>query len=295
MEDLIKTWKTAAAWPPTVGAGAGALLVHIYPPGPSLGSCYALGDSPVVLGRGDACEIQARDGSVSRIHARIEPGDDGYHVADLGSTNGTFVNDAAVTAQPLCNGDYLRVGSRIYRFLAGGNIEAQYHEESYRLTILDGLTGIHNNRYLLEFLERELARAQRHCRPLAVVLFDLDFFKAVNDRWGHLAGDAVLRELAAVVKPTTRKTDLFARFAGEEFALVLPETAKDQALGAAERVRGLVEGHPFWIDGQAQRVTISGGVAVTAGEEPLTVSDLLREADYRLYQAKHAGRNRVIA
>jgi len=295
MDDLIKTWKTVPEWRPKAVGGSGALLVHIYPPGPSLGSCFALSDRAVVLGRADGCDLQARDCSVSRFHARIQPGEGGYHVADLGSTNGTFVNDTPVTARPLNDGDYLRVGNRIYRFLAGGNVEAQYHEEIYRLTILDGLTGIHNKRYLLEFLDRELARAQRHQRPLALVLFDLDFFKAVNDHWGHLAGDAVLREVAARVKPTTRTTDLFARFAGEEFALVLPETAASQAREAAERIRGLVADQPFSIEGESQQITISGGVAVTAGEEPLTVQDLLREADYRLYQAKHAGRNRVVA
>src|SRR5436305_8963764 len=120
MDDPIKTWKTSPGWRPSAGSDAGALLVHIHPPGPSLSSCYALGDAPVVLGRADGCDLQARDCSVSRFHARIQPGDGGYHVADLGSTNGTFVNDAPVTARPLSNGDYLRVGNRIYRFLAGG-------------------------------------------------------------------------------------------------------------------------------------------------------------------------------
>src|SRR5262249_43190695 len=152
----------------------------------------------------------------------VSPG--GVTVADLGSTNGTFLNDALVARAPLKDGDYLRVGNCIYRFLAGGNVEADYHEEIYRLTITDGLTQTHNKRYLLEFLDRELARSQRHTRPLSLVLFDIDRFKAINDELGHLAGDHVLRELAACVKAAVRREELFARYGGEEFAVVLPET-----------------------------------------------------------------------
>src|SRR5204863_2834824 len=127
----------------------------------------------------------------------------------LQSTNGTFVNDVPASICKLRDGDYLRVGNCIYRFLAGGNVEAEYHEEIYRLTIIDALTDIHNKRYLLEFLDRELDRSCRYHRPLTVVMFDVDHFKAINDRRGHLAGDYTLRELASRVKGIIRKTELF--------------------------------------------------------------------------------------
>src|SRR5262249_30475536 len=156
------------------------------------------------------CDIRISDQSVSRRHARIEPTPDGYFAIDLQSTNGTFVNNAPVTMSKLADGDYLRVGNCIYRFLAGGNVETEYHEEIYRLTILDALTGIHNKRYLLEFLDRELARSTRHSRPLAVILFDIDRFKAINDELGHLGGDFALRELATSAQRYIRKEDLFA-------------------------------------------------------------------------------------
>src|SRR5207247_11150600 len=126
------------------------------------------------------------DHSGSRRHARIELRADGFYAVDLESTNGTFVNDVPGAAGRLKDGDYLRAGNCIYRFLAGGNVEAEYHEEIYRLTIIDALTEIHNKRYLLEFLERELARTTRYRRPLALILFDLDLFKKVNDEFGHL-------------------------------------------------------------------------------------------------------------
>src|SRR5947208_12516043 len=108
----------------------------------------------------------------------------------------------------LKDGDYLRVGNWIFRYLTGGNVEAEYHEEIYRLTIIDALTGIHNKRYLLEFLDRELSRSARHHRPLALLLFDLDLFKAVNDEIGHLGGDFTLRELAGCLKNAIRKEEL---------------------------------------------------------------------------------------
>src|SRR5207248_1252827 len=145
----------------------------------------------------------------------------------------------------LQDGDYLRIGNCIYRYLAGGNIEAEYHEEIYRLTILDGLTQIHNQRYLVEFLEREVARSQRHGRPLSVLMFDIDRFKSINDSFGHLCGDFVLRELAGIVRDSVRKEDLFARYGGEEFALVLVETNPEQAVFVAERLRESVADQPL--------------------------------------------------
>src|SRR5207247_3830386 len=137
---------------------------------------------------------------------------DGYYAVDLQSTNGTFVNDVPASICKLKDGDYLRVGNCIYRFLAGGNVEAEYHEEIYRLTIIDALTGIHNKRYLLEFLDRELARSARHHRPLSLVMLDIDRFKAVNDELGHLAGDFTLRELLSLAKEAIRKEELCVRY-----------------------------------------------------------------------------------
>src|SRR5207237_10447404 len=139
-------------------------------------------------------------------------GPEGYYLEDLQSTNGTFLNDQPAAMSKLRDGDYLRVGNCIFRYLAGGNVEAEYHEEIYRLTIIDGLTGIHNKRYLLEFLDRELSRSARHQRPLSLILLDLDRFKEVNDRLGHLAGDKTLREVVACISTAIRKEELFSRY-----------------------------------------------------------------------------------
>ena len=273
-----------------------ACLVHIYPSGPNMGKRYPLQAETLVLGRGESSDIRLQDNSVSRSHCKIEPTKDGIYIVDTKSLNGTFVNDRSTRgAHLLQDGDYIRVGNGIFRFLTGGNIESEYHEEIYRLTIFDGLTQIHNNRYLTEFLDREVARSQRHRRPLAVLMMDLDRFKMVNDSHGHLCGDHVLREMSNRIRHTVRREDLFARYGGEEFALVLVESTHEQAVEVAERLRVLVEQMPFSFESLPIPVTLSVGVASTDGESPMTTTDLLKQADTNLYKAKNSGRNRVVA
>jgi diguanylate cyclase (GGDEF)-like protein len=260
-----------------------------------MGCRHPIGDRPILLGRSDECDVRIADRSVSRKHATVEPTPEGNVVRDLGSTNGTFVNDRRLVAPcPLRDGDYVQMGDRVYRYLAGGNVEAAYHEEIYRLSVLDPLTGAHNQRHLTEFLEREVARSQRHARPLSVLMIDIDRFKAVNDTHGHPCGDSVLRGLASCVRGSVRREDLFARYGGEEFALVLVETPHPQAVHVAERLRELIADHVFWFESAPLRVTVSVGVATTEGTSEVSATDLIKLADERLYQAKQAGRNCVV-
>ncbi len=291
-EKVSETWITT---PKKLFTGKReACLVHIYPTGPTMGCRYPLTDRPLVLGRGEDCDIRLSDHSVSRKHALIEPAPDGYSISDQQSTNGTLVNDRHLEGtRQLQDGDYLRVGNCLYRYLAGGNIEAEYHEEIYRLTILDGLTQIHNKRYLDEFLEREVVRSQRHHRPLSVLALDIDKFKTINDNLGHLCGDFVLRELAGVIRDTVRQEDLFARCGGEEFTVVLVETTKDGAVVVAERIREAVAAHQFHFETTPISLTISIGLVSTMGDLPVSANRLRNDADQKLYEAKRTGRNRV--
>src|SRR5882724_11085103 len=291
-ERVTETWVTPIERPVSM-TSRNACLVHIYPTGPGMGTRYTLGEQPIIIGRASDCEIRINDHSVSRRHARIQPGADGYYAVDLQSTNGTYVNDIPASMYKLKDGDYLRVGNCIYRFLMGGNVENEYHEEIYRLTIIDGLTESHNKRYLMEFLDRELARSSRHSRPLSLIMIDIDRFKTINDQHGHLGGDFTLRELAIRIKGNVRKEELFARYGGEEFAVVLPETTLDGALIVADRILNVVNQTPFMFEDKTFEVTISAGVVTTQGEAGITPIDLLRRADDRLYQAKELGRNRV--
>ena len=287
--------RVAPAQPPQAVSNHDACLVQIYPTGPHMGSRYALSEGSFVLGRDAASNIALADEAVSRHHAILRFDGGGYQVTDLTSTNGTFVNDVRVASQKLRDGDYLRLGTHIFRFLASGNLEAQYHEEIYRLTIIDALTGTFNKRFFLEHLDQEVARSARFGRPLSLLMLDIDWFKAVNDRLGHLGGDHALREVAACIRKSLRREDLFARYGGEEFGVVAPETPGGQAVILAERLRESVARHTFRYGEEDFQVTISLGVGSVADDQPLAATQLIRQADEKLYQAKQAGRNRVMA
>jgi diguanylate cyclase (GGDEF)-like protein len=271
-----------------------ALVILLYPASANLGRRYALTRDEHVIGRLLELDIPVDTDSVSRRHARIVKKAEGFWVEDLGSTNGTFVNDERVDKRLLVDGDIVRVGEAVLKFLSGSNVEAQYHEEIYRMSILDGLTGVHNKRFFVEFLEREIARSKRHTSPLGLVMFDLDHFKKINDTYGHLAGDHVLKELCRRLKPRIRREDLLARYGGEEFACVLPDTQYHGVMAFAESLRMIVAREPMKWEDHLLTVTVSLGVAVVDPRANVTVEDLIKKADERLYDAKRQGRNRVV-
>jgi diguanylate cyclase (GGDEF)-like protein len=271
-----------------------ACLVLIYPPGPDMGKRFPLSRNEVVLGRGADCDVQVDRDSVSRRHARVFRDGDAWMCEDLGSTNGSYVNDVPVQRSVLRDNDFLKIGAAIFKFLSGVGVEASYYEEIYRMTIIDGLTGAHNKRYFLEFLEREIARCARYRRPLSLLMFDIDHFKAINDKHGHLTGDYVLKEMSKRLLGRVRREELLARYGGEEFAAVLPETDHAGAMTFGEQIRRLVGDDPFEYEGDRFPVTISVGVATYEGAEDVDVTGFIRMADDNLYRAKREGRNKVI-
>lgn len=255
------------------------------------GKRYVLGDEPLSVGRGEENRVVLDNDSVSRRHCRVEKRGPLWYVVDLDSTNGTYVNDEQVSEYAMRRGDQIKIGDTIVKFLSGSDIEAQYHETIYNMTIVDGLTQINNKRYLMEALEREIPRARRHERPLSAVMFDIDHFKAVNDNFGHLAGDYVLKELATLVKSRLRPDDVLGRYGGEEFCAALPETALPGAASMAEDLRKRVEERRFVFEGESIPVTVSLGCSELDGE--MDVKGLIKAADEKLYEAKRGGRNRT--
>jgi diguanylate cyclase (GGDEF)-like protein len=158
----------------------------------------------------------------------------------------------------------------------------------------DALTGLPNRRETMERLQGELQRSQRSGRPIAVLMFDIDHFKRVNDTWGHAAGDQVLRAVADTAHDSLRRIDSCGRIGGEEFLVLLPETDPENAHGAAERLRAAIELCRVHYADQVLRVTVSIGVAIQLAEASQTAEVLLQRADQALYAAKEGGRNRVV-
>lgn len=269
-----------------------ACLVVIY--GSELGKRIPLSTDDIECGRSMATGIPLDDDAVSRKHARFAWTGNTFIVSDLGSTNGTYVNDVTVRERTLTDGDQVKIGHTIFKFICGGNIELSYHEEIYRLMTCDGLTQIHNKRSFDASIEREVSRCHRYKRPLSLVLFDIDHFKKVNDAFGHLAGDAVLRQLAALVGANIRREDILARVGGEEFALIVPELSREAGVQVAEKLRGIIERAPCRFEDRAVPITASFGVAELELTPPMATKDLYQIADERLYAAKRGGRNRAV-
>jgi len=291
-DEKTRVTQVVQAPPPDQTPGNDCVVV-IYAAEPGLlGKRYVLDKSPLRIGRGGDNHIVLDGDSVSRRHSHFERRSNGWFIVDDGSTNGTFLNEEQIKREAgLNNGDRVKVGPTILKYLSGLDAEAKYHEEIYRMTIVDGLTQIHNKRYLFEALDKELIRARRYDRQLSLLIFDIDYFKNINDQYGHLAGDHVLRELARIVQERIRRDEVFARYGGEEFVIALPETSLQGAVTLAENLRARVETHGFSFQGERIPVTVSIGCAVL-GEEK-TAADLIQLADDKLYEAKRGGRNRV--
>jgi diguanylate cyclase (GGDEF)-like protein len=215
-------------------------------------------------------------------------------IVDLDSTNGTFVNGVRVTRRVLRDGDVVQIGSHaLFKFRLQDVLEERSHRALVELAMRDGLTELLNRRGFDDCLQRELSYARRHDRVLTLMLFDLDHFKRVNDRYGHAAGDEVLRQIAGRVGELLRREDHFARYGGEEFAIVARDLAGEAARVKAEQVRTVVAARPVAVDAQEICVTVSVGVAAWQPDGDLDAAALLRQADARLYAAKRAGRDRV--
>jgi two-component system, cell cycle response regulator len=264
--------------------------------GSNVGETLRLEHTELVLGRSPSSTMRFSDDGISRRHARIwqAEGTGQWMLEDLGSANGTFVNGERVKAHALTSDDKIQIGpSTLVKFTFHDELEENFQRQMYDAALRDGLTKAYNKKYFLARLDTELAYARRHRTDLSLVLLDVDHFKRINDTFGHVAGDAVLVDLAQIVARTVRTEDVFARYGGEEFAVICRNVSCEAAAVMAERLRVRVEKASFSAQEQKIPVTVSLGVAGTPEFVADSSPQLVAAADEALYTAKRTGRNRA--
>lgn len=262
--------------------------------GANLGKRYMLDEQRMIIGRSPEAQIVINEQCVSRQHAQCLRVNEKVVLEDLGSSNGTYLNDERLsTKETLKDGDIIRLGTIVFKYFSHDNIENVFTDKIYRMATIDGGTGTFNKKYLLEALDNEFKYSKTYAKDLTIIYFDLDHFKKVNDTYGHSAGDYILKEVANTVRGHIRKDDIFCRFGGEEFVIVLPNTNSKTAYELAERIRKALETGVFKFNGEIEiKQTISLGVSQLV-PAMATPNDLLNDADRKLYNSKKNGRNRI--
>jgi two-component system, cell cycle response regulator len=268
--------------------------------GPANGQVFSLDGSELVIGRSPSTGLRVQEEGVSRRHALLIHTRGHYFIQDLESSNGTFLEGRRVKRAPLMEGDLIQFGPHAsFRFCMMDQKQERAMMRLYEETTVDALTRLNNRRFVDKRFDEELAYAVRHGTELSIALLDVDYFKHVNDRHGHAAGDLVLRRIAEVVADQLRTEDVIARYAGAQFLVILRGVAQDGARALAERVRHAVQNTQLCVGRVKLRVTLSGGCASLGACASLsdcasqTKDDLLAQVDERLRRAKHDGRNQI--
>ena len=262
--------------------------------GDRMGETFTLNEGRTSIGRGLHADIRVNDEGISREHAIVELDEGRYMLSDAGSTNGTFSNGDRVDRHELAEGDKVQIGATsVLRFTFEDDADDDLQRSLYESALRDRLTGIFNRGYFNNRLESDVAFALRHGKPLALVMFDIDNFRTINDSHGQDVGDAILHQLAQRVQRTTRSEDIFARYGGEEFGLICRDVDALRASKAANRISSLVRGKEFEIEALSVPVSVSLGVADLAMLLQPSAKALVEAADTALFVAKRQGRDRV--
>ena len=235
---------------------------------------------------------------ISRRHAQIEVMFDQqfkttkYLLTDLNSTNHTYVNSSQVTQHSLKNGDKIHLGGTTLKFAFLDDIDARFHKEIQHRISYDALTSLLTKESFYLALESEITHCRTNGLPLSLLMIDIDFFKKVNDTYGHQAGSFLLAEMGQLIPAHLRDLDLSSRYGGEEFTVLLVEATSQQALIVSERLRNAIGNHVFVYEDKSISITISIGIAQYP-QDGLTINELVANADKALYRCKNTGRNKV--
>jgi len=269
-------------------------LIIVY--GDNVGKIYPLDKNTITIGRSDEFDIQLPDSSCSREQAIIEFNDNNKPVLkDLDSTNGTFVNGSKITEINIEDGDKIMFGvSSVFKFAIQDSLEAEFQMKLYESSINDHLTGAFNKKYFLDTLSKEFSYSLRHQSSLGLLMLDIDFFKKINDTYGHIVGDIVLKEVVKRIENNLRNEDILCRYGGDEFAVIFRDFKSGFVKITAERIRLFFDGKSINCKDHKVNISVSIGTATIDNENVSTPEDMIEIADANLYQAKHSGGNCIV-
>ncbi len=260
----------------------------------NMGKRLDLSEAKVTIGRSPDADIVIDDKRVSKVHCLVQYQKGAILVEDNNSTNGTFLNGQRIDKASVTSSALLQIGGTVMKIEFKNKAEVDYEDELLRKATTDALTGIANRHYFMNRAREELAFARRGNVLLGMVMMDIDHFKKVNDTYGHQAGDYVLSQFASLVDKRIRGEDLFGRYGGEEFSILMRGSMEPPgAKTFCERIRKTVEEFDFNFNGTSIPVTISIGLALRKGAEIQSLDEFIQAADKALYKAKQSGRNRV--
>ena len=264
--------------------------------GDNAGKIYPLDKKAITIGRSDEFDIQLADSSCSREQAIIEFNDNNKPVLkDLDSTNGTFVNGAKITEINIEDGDKILLGfSSVFMFAIQDSLESKFQMNLYESSITDHLTGAFNQKYFLDTLSKAFSYSLRHHTSLGLLMLDIDFFKKINDTYGHIVGDIVLKEFVKRIKNNLRNEDILCRYGGDEFAVIVRDFKYGFVKIAADRIRLFFDGRSINCKDHKINISVSIGAATIDYENIATSEDMIELADANLYKAKQSGGNCIV-
>jgi len=262
------------------------------------GKHFLLEKTKTLIGRDSSNDIFINDEKISKAHCKVSivkssQGIEQIIIKDLDSTNGTYVNGELIEQISLNAGDKIQVGDTMLRLSFSDELEKEYHAKLFNYAVRDSHTGLYNKRFIINELENISRIARRSGRAFSIIIIDIDDFKQINDLYGHVSGDEYLKSITELFTQSLREQDIAGRIGGEEFLVILPETAIDGAFQLAVRIRKAVEDFVLDYLNFKIKTTISAGVC----QYEKTIKDmneLLDIADQALYEAKRSGKNNVM-
>ena len=272
-------------------------LVCLLGPEELVGRYWKIEDNKkIIIGRNRKCDISIQNLSISKKHLRLRSDGFNFFVEDQKSTNGTFINDKQIKARKVIkleDNSKVKLGNIVFKFLNKGNPEIISMIENFEKVSRDPLTGV-GNKFMLDRRAKEIFTQSKTCNtPMSLIMFDIDHFKKVNDTYGHLAGDFILKEMVQLTKSCFRSNDLFIRCGGEEFCIIM-QSLIDRAESAIENARKKLEAELFKYKEHNIKITISAGVTCQKRMDKRW-REIYERADKLLYKAKTTGRNKVFA